>query len=272
MNSVSEGSEHEFLDNDVLKNEASWKGIEKISFLCKGEKVVVEKYSIIGQNTLGGKVFAGTVVSSGKLVAISEWIFPLQNSYSTNDDQKDIFEKRVKSKKVAFVQDDTKHDESALTKQLISLDQEMSSLQKLSHPNLVPYLGMSHTKSGKINSIKVFIFQEFIRGTNLSFYFDQGLPVDPSILRHYTLNILECLEYMHNQNMVHRDLRDTSVYIENGGLLRVGDFSIDKRIREVYSSKMKEEESRVGYFIPLCNKIGIYKIYNSSVDNCFFEF
>ena len=58
MNSVSEGSEHEFLDNDVLKNEASWKGVEKISFLSKGEKVVVEKYSIIGQNTLGGKVFS----------------------------------------------------------------------------------------------------------------------------------------------------------------------------------------------------------------------
>ena len=77
---------------------------------------MTQKYQIIGQNTLGGKVFAGTVVSSGKLVAISEWIFPLQNSYSTNNNQKDIFEKRVKSKKVAFVQDDTKHDESALTK------------------------------------------------------------------------------------------------------------------------------------------------------------
>ena len=47
---------------------------------------------------------------------------------------------------------------------------------------------------------------------------------------------------MHNQNIVHRDLRDTSVYIEGGGFIKVGDFSIDKRIREVFCSKLEEEE------------------------------
>ena len=147
----------------------------------------------------------------------------------------------MKSKKVAFA-DETKHDEAVLLKQLTSIEQEMNSLQKMFHPNLVSYLGMSNEKLGK--NVKVFIIEEFVHGTNLSFYLREN-PMDPSVLRHYAINILEALNYMHSQNIVHRDLRDTSIYMESGGLVKVGDFSIDKRIREVFCSKLKEEDSKV---------------------------
>ena len=104
-------------------------------------------FSKIGRNVLGGSVYVGTLATNGKLVAISEWIFPLQVSYANNNNS-DIFEKRVKTKKVAFT-DGAKHEESILMKQLASIDQEMSSLQTLSHANVVPYLGMSYAKYGK---------------------------------------------------------------------------------------------------------------------------
>ena len=37
---------------------------------------------------------------------------------------------------------------------------------------------------------------------------------------------------MHGHNIVHRDLRDTSLFLETTGV-RVSDFSIDKRVREL---------------------------------------
>ena len=248
MNSVSECSEAESIENtDPLRSHnPSWKGVEKIEFSTKGETFVVEKYSSIGQNQLGGRVYAGSLASNGKLIAISEWIFPLQTKYSTEDRNKDIFEKRAKSKKVAFTApDDTRHDESVLMKQLTSIDQEMNSLQKLNHPNLVSYLGMSQSKSLGGKGMKVSIFQEFVRGMNISFYLKENIPLDLSTLRKHMISVLEVLNYVHNQNIVHRDLRDTSIYIESTGTVKVGDFSIDKRIREVVCSKIKEEDCKV---------------------------
>ena len=44
--------------------------------------------------------------------------------------------------------------------------------------------------------------------------------------------MLEALEFMHARNFVHRDLRDTSVFVESSGRVRVADFSIDKRVSE----------------------------------------
>ena len=250
MNSVSECSENESLENaDPLRSQnPSWKGVEKMEFSSKGETFVVEKYSSIGQNQLGGRVYAGALASNGRLIAISEWIFPLQTKYSTGDHNKDIFEKRVKSKKVAFnASDDSKHDETILMKQLTSIDQEMNSLQKLNHPNLVSYLGMSQSKSLGGKGLKVSIFEEFVRGMNLSFYLKENIPMDLSTLRKYMMKVLEVLNYVHTQNIVHRDLRDTSIYIESNGMVKVGDFSIDKRIREVVCSKNKEEDCKVKY-------------------------
>ena len=248
MNSVSECSESESIEKiaPLRSQNPAWKGVEKIEFSTKGETLLVEKYSSIGQNQLGGRVYAGSLPSNGTLIAISEWIFPLQTKYSTNDRNKDIFEKRAKSKKVTFnASDDTRHDETILMKQLNSIDQEMNSLQKLTHPNLVSYFGMSQSKCLGGKGLKVSIFQEFVRGMNLSSYLKDNIPLDLSTLRKYMISVLEVLNYVHNQNIVHRNLRDTSIYIESNGTIKVGDFSIDKRLREVVCSKTKQEDCKV---------------------------
>lgn len=63
----------------------------------------------------------------------------------------------------------------------------------------------------------VFEFQEFVSGINLAFYMNENLLVDVDLLRHHSAGILCALAYLHSNNVVHKDLRFTSVFIGKSG-------------------------------------------------------
>lgn len=141
----------------------------------------------------------------------------------------------------------------------------MASMMKLpSHPNVVKYLGLSTTSTP--THLKLFVLEEFVFGVALSHNLSENLGIDLESLRRSVMTwntvanliwilsrhvsgILEALHVMHvRHNVVHRDLRDSSVFLDNRGLVRVADFSIDKRVRDlVIGSKDKTLES-VGKF------------------------
>lgn len=64
----------------------------------------------------------------------------------------------------------------------------------------------------------------------------ENIPVDIDILRHLATGVLEALRYLHENNVVHKDLRDTSVYIDRTGVVRLSDYSLDKRLSDMYYS------------------------------------
>lgn len=64
----------------------------------------------------------------------------------------------------------------------------------------------------------------------------ENIPVDIDILRHLAAGVLEALRYLHENNVVHKDLRDTSVYIDRTGVVRLSDYSLDKRLSDMYYS------------------------------------
>ena len=131
--------------------------------------------------------------------------------------------------------------------QVCSIEQELNYLQKLNHENLVQYVSMKYVQENGclviyilqviqlhtymssyfmliyITVLKllyfmiVFEFQEFVIGINLAFYLMENLPVDADLLRHYSAGILCALAYLHSNNVVHKDLRDTSVFIGKSG-------------------------------------------------------
>ena len=117
---------------------------------------------------------------------------------------------------------------------------EMTSMQKLTHPNVVPYFGMSLEHEATSTTVR--IFEEFVHGSNFSHFLSENLAVDLSALRHYVASALEALTFMHQHNFVHRDIRETSIYLESSGRVRLGDFSIDKRIRDLVAGSKESDE------------------------------
>ncbi|CAB4055202.1 EIF2AK4 [Lepeophtheirus salmonis] len=198
--------------------------VEQVFYISKGEKIIVNKGARIGGIcSNGGSVYYGIVQNTGKMVAISVW------NFKTHPD----------NKKMCFIDPSEFYDEQTLIRQISSIEQEMSSILKIQkdHPRIGQYIGMSHYNNGK--SIVVRVFEEFIPGSNLSYYLTENIPMDLNILRYFATGILEALDYMHEKNVVHRDLRDTSVFVTNGGCIKVCNWSWNKRIRDLISDIME---------------------------------
>lgn len=58
----------------------------------------------------------------------------------------------------------------------------------------------------------------FIIGSNcFSLFSIQNIKVDIDFLKHIAKGVLTSLEYLHRNNVVHKDIKDTNVYINDTG-------------------------------------------------------
>jgi mitogen-activated protein kinase kinase kinase len=81
---------------------------------------------------------------------------------------------------------------------------EMGVLEVLDHPNIVSYYGI------EVHRDKVFIFMEYCSGGSLGGLLEHGRIEDETVLMVYTLQMLEGLAYLHETNIVHRDIKPES--------------------------------------------------------------
>ncbi|XP_063592060.1 eIF-2-alpha kinase GCN2-like isoform X2 [Penaeus indicus] len=111
-------------------------------------------------------------------------------------------------------------------------EKEMSSLLRLSHDNLVGYLGMK-LNCRQNDGVDVYILQEYVQGMSMKYYIHHQIPQNEAFLRHITEGTLKALNYLHQNNVVHRDLRDSSIYMDNQShMVRVADYGVERRIVE----------------------------------------
>ena len=73
-------------------------------------------------------------------------------------------------------------------------------------------------------------------GTTCTFFLSENMPVAPDMLRHIASGVLSAMQYLHDNNIVHRDLRDTSIHIDRTGMIKVSDYSLEKRLSDIYRS------------------------------------
>lgn len=99
---------------------------------------------------------------------------------------------------------------------------EIKLLQEISHKNIIGLLDVFGHKS---NVSLVFDFME----TDLEVLVkDMSIVFTPAHIKSYILMTLQGLEYLHQNWILHRDLKPNNLLIDEQGILKLGDFGLAK--------------------------------------------
>ncbi|XP_054788911.1 mitogen-activated protein kinase kinase kinase 1-like [Prosopis cineraria] len=112
------------------------------------------------------------------------------------------------------------------------LEQEIALLSQFEHENIVQYYGTEMDES------KLYIFLELVtKGSLASLYRRYNLR--DSQVSAYTRQILHGLKYLHDQDVIHRDIKCANILVDASGSVKLADFGLAKatKFNDVKSCK-----------------------------------
>ncbi|KAL9448662.1 hypothetical protein AB3S75_016034 [Citrus x aurantiifolia] len=113
-------------------------------------------------------------------------------------------------------------DQGAQAKQsILQLEQEISLLSQFEQDNIVQYLGTDKDEN------RLYIFLELVtKGSLANLY--QKYHLSDSQVSSYTRQILNGLAYLHERNVVHRDIKCANILVDASGSVKLADFGLAK--------------------------------------------
>ena len=116
---------------------------------------------------------------------------------------------------------------------LLSLRSEINLMTRLKNPYIVAYYGCQTIEHE--NGAQTFeIFMEHCHGGSLTTLRKKFSPTDGKLkiglARHYTRQILQGLKYLHENNVIHRDIKSDNVLISASGEAKLADFGCSKQL------------------------------------------
>ncbi|KAK9480840.1 kinase-like domain-containing protein [Lipomyces japonicus] len=128
-------------------------------------------------------------------------------------------------KQVELTLEDSKKGDQQKKKQMIdALQREIQLLRDLHHDNIVQYLG-SNSDSEHLN-----IFLEYVPGGSVAALLCNYGPFEEPLIRTFVRQILCGLSYLHDMDIIHRDIKGANVLVDNKGKIKISDFGISKRV------------------------------------------
>ena len=144
-----------------------------------------KKGDFIGQGA-SGKVYLGYNLDDGKFFAIKECTF--------ENVPEDVLETKLEN-----------------------LQREIDLMKGLSHENIVSYYG------AEIIGSTLNIFLEFVPGGSVSSLLRRYGRLSEDVVRQYTTQILHGLKYLHDNRIVHRDIKGANILVSVDGHIKLAD-------------------------------------------------
>lgn len=134
-------------------------------------------------------------------------------------------------------------------KERLSIETEVNLLKKLKHPNIVLYKDSFIDKENNLNIVTTFceggdMYKKIFREKNN--YFEEDL------IKNWLVQLLLGLSYIHDKQIVHRDIKTKNIFIQNEHTLRIGDFGIAKIFNQTQT--MNKLVGTPLYMAPECFK------------------
>lgn len=128
-----------------------------------------------------------------------------------------------------------------------SLQQEIQLLKSLRHPNIVRYI--DHVVNTKTNQL--YIAMEYIENGSLAQMVKKYGKFPESLARTYVAKIVDGLVYLHEQGVIHRDVKGANILIDKDGVVKLADFGVATKIKASAASAELGENVAVGtpYFM-----------------------
>lgn len=119
-------------------------------------------------------------------------------------------------------------DKDRIKEMVAALDQEIDTMKDLEHPNIVQYLGCERKE------FSISIYLEYISGGSIGSCLRKHGKFEEPVVRSLTRQTLEGLAYLHQEGILHRDLKADNILLDLDGSCKISDFGISKRSEDIY--------------------------------------
>ena len=101
---------------------------------------------------------------------------------------------------------------------LSALKNEIELMKSLEHVNIVQYKG-AEREGESLN-----IFMEFVPGGSIASVLKMFGPLTEKVVVSYTFQVLSGLQYLHSNNVIHRDIKGANILLTVDGVCKLADF------------------------------------------------
>ena len=130
---------------------------------------------------------------------------------------------------MAMKQVDISYPHKKVEEQVRALHREMEILRKINHKHIVRYFGMLQDK----DSISILL--EYVKGGTIRDLISSRGALQEKIVGKYCQQILKGLAYLHENKIVHRDLKCANILLEDYNNCKLTDFGVSKHDENVQS-------------------------------------